>query len=248
MKAIRINNINDLLNAVYATMKKFGGQHLWWRGQAHEEWDLLPQLYQKGFTANESDLSHLFLSKAKVRHSKCPKSDDYYSWLLLMQHNGLPTRLLNWSESILVATYFAVSEKKYMEQAGALWGMDPTLLNQHQINRKGILVHQNDEVKNLFDQAFLSSDGDGKDQRTLAVLTDQLDVKQVVQYSAFTIHGTDCAINRFMGWEKFLVKYEIPITAKSGLLQALDLLGIKKSFLFPDLEHLADDLQRVEFV
>ena len=31
-------NINDLLNAVYATMKRFGGQHLWWRGQAAEEW------------------------------------------------------------------------------------------------------------------------------------------------------------------------------------------------------------------
>lgn len=248
MKAIRINNINDLLNAVYATMKKFGGQHLWWRGQSQEAWELLPQLYQRGFGANERNLSHLFQSKAKVRHSECPSPEDYCSWLVLMQHNGLPTRLLNWSESILVATYFAVSEKKYSDEPGALWGLDPTLLNENQIQRKGILVHQNEEVRRLFDDAFVSFNGENNAQLTLAVLTDQIDVRQVVQYSAFTIHGTECAINRFRGSERFLVKYEIPPAAKAGLFQALELLGIKKSFLFPDLEHLADDLQQVEFV
>jgi hypothetical protein len=246
MKAIRINNINDLLNAVYATMKRFGGQHLWWRGQAAEEWTLAPQVYQKGYGPNEHNLTLLFQNKAKVRHNMCPNADDRTAWLLLMQHCGLPTRLLNWSESILVATYFAVSEKKYWDQAATLWGLEPTKLNESQANRKGILVHQDENVIRLFSEAF-ESEPMKTSAKTLAIMADQQDVRQVVQFATYTIHGSNRPINEQDKADKFLVQYEIPTTAKPQLLQALELLGIKKSWLFPDLEHLAIDLQTIQF-
>jgi hypothetical protein len=41
------------------------------------------------------------------------------AWLSLMQHHGAPTRLLDWTDSLLVAAYFAV--KSHFDKNGAIW-------------------------------------------------------------------------------------------------------------------------------
>src|SRR5437773_608578 len=59
---------------------------------------------------NERFLAHTFRLRAGSRYSSCPPLDEYPRWLFLMQHYGLPTRLLDWTASPLVALFFAVED------------------------------------------------------------------------------------------------------------------------------------------
>jgi hypothetical protein len=52
--------------------------------------------------------------------------DDVGEWLPIMQHYGLPTRLLDWTTNLLVGLYFCCNQRK--EEDGALFAFDPSIL------------------------------------------------------------------------------------------------------------------------
>jgi len=51
--------------------------------------------------------------------------------LAVAQHNGLPTRLLDWSISPLVAAHFATAERKHFDKDGVIWCVDVIRLRDH---------------------------------------------------------------------------------------------------------------------
>src|SRR6185503_18203105 len=53
-----------------------------------------------------------------------------WDWMLYMRHYHALTRLLDWTESPLVALYFAVENKALDGREGAVWCLDPERLNE----------------------------------------------------------------------------------------------------------------------
>ncbi len=86
---------------------------IWFRGQTTSA-PVVPRIFRP---AKRSKLLSPFDETSLYMHFQVRARDhisgelDDFDWLCLMQHYDLPTRLLDWSESILIALYFAVAEK-----------------------------------------------------------------------------------------------------------------------------------------
>lgn len=238
------DNVTSFTAAVVEASRYFGNTRPWWRGQMQAAWSLQPSLYRLGFGGKEINLNARFRLMAKARRRDVPESSDALGWLFLMQHYRLPTRLLDWSQSPLVALYFAL--EKPDDADAALWALCPTRLNSIEANTASICMPRSDVIGHLGVQAFRSK-GEQPDSRILAVLTEEADLRHLVQQSCFTLHGRAEPLEQREVSSTYLVKVLIPSAAKEGLRQALALLGINRASLFPDLENLALELQGLEF-
>lgn len=118
-----ISAVISCLNAGVGSSSEF-----WFRGQSRYGYDLTPWIFRQG------EVFHCQFDEAKMceefmrrypEQSASHKS--LYDWLSLMQHYGLPTRLLDWTTNLLVALYFCCNKNE--REDGALFAFDPSPLS-----------------------------------------------------------------------------------------------------------------------
>ena len=247
-----INNFSAIdlasfTHAVVSATRCMEGKLLWWRGQSKNNWTLHPSIYHKKMASNESYMSAQFRNQARVRHHDVPDISDGPSWAFLMQHYGLPTRLLDWSQSPLIALYFAVQDCEFDDGDAVVWGLLPTNLNKSQVGVNSVFGIGSPQVRPIFSNIWKNPESKVDAPHILAVNTQHVDVRQMVQASEFTIHGTDVGMNELPDSNQYLVSITIPGSQKKAFRQLLSLLHLTESYLFPDLEHLAKQIQTIEF-
>jgi hypothetical protein len=176
-------------------------------------------------------------------------------WLFVMQHYGLPTRLLDWTESILVASYFAV--EKNFESDAELWAIFPDVLN-HKYGFEGMPIIDNNK-----DLQFLASTYRHTNPPKLAEELNLNEIphtpmalrppikfeRMIYQQSVFTIHPTPDSNNSIIDIlteNRHLIKYIIPSGYKQKIKTDLKSLGINKRTLFGDLSSLAESILEEE--
>jgi hypothetical protein len=106
-----------------------------WRGHAQLDWLLQAEVFRRPGASfgrySENSLIRYFMAYAEARHARCPAQHDLLGWLTLARHYGLPTRLLDWSTSPLVALFFAVSDDKESSGVdGGLWALHAGEMNR----------------------------------------------------------------------------------------------------------------------
>ncbi len=250
----------------------------WYRGHADKEWELIPKV-QRNFVGEEEELlrkeryyTNDFQARASVFKTSALPIGEYAKWLTLMQHYGLPTRLLDWSRSPLVALYFAVSDEVQENKDGCIWILTPGRLNESQHLEKPSVINgkkydnvyiYNTEHKTIATMIYpafrrwkLSSNPEVVTQedkkfdhrfnalrnKIAACYPTEADGRVYNQLAAFTVHNSMEKLTDICD-DSTLCQITIPYRYKGKLRHELSICGITQSYIFPDLEHLAKEIE-----
>jgi hypothetical protein len=170
-----------------------------------------------------------------------------------MQHYRVPTRLLDWSYSPLIALHFALSGAKTdsndPNSACAVWTLHPEAWNgaalSHQTAPAKIYTTDSDEVKPYkAGVAFKTQTADA-----IAIEGIHNSPRIVAQQGAFTIFGpTTVAMEKQFSSTAYPAESLGVISIKSANIPKINKelidAGILETTIYPDLEGLASRLKR----
>jgi FRG domain len=221
---------------------------LWFRGHANESWSLVPSIYRsRNLNYFEREMTRDFTLSASQLLSKVPNSE--LEWMFLMQHYGLPTRLLDWSESHLTALFFALSDYANKVDA-AVWVLRPGLLNLAVLGEVTITTCSNPEVLN-----YLLGPPHLRQRRInalspIALRPERNSARLTAQKGGFTLHGrSPTSLDEFIEQSNRSGKRSIPLykiiipgERKMGILKELLQAGISHSVLFPEIQGICAEI------
>ncbi len=187
----------------------------------------------------ESDLFFEFRARAKALGLN---TDDDWEVLFAMQHFGLPTRLLDWTDKLGTALFFALNNAK-PEKQPCLWILNPYGLNEKKSSYDSREIISPEYLEYTYSEYMIDgNDFDFGWETPIAIYPEQNNPRLQAQGGYFTIQGDDYRqihqIEPSVLGQVLIEQDWIP-----ELKLMLEQMGINESSLFPGLEGLAKHLR-----
>lgn len=245
-KVETVHNISELIDVV---SKSIGcsGRIFWFRGHYDSSWKLTAGIWRNYLAEDERNFVHRFRARAYSRKIDVPGYYERAKWLSIMQHYELPTRLLDWSRSPLIALFFALEkyiyEKDVITNEACIWMLQPHELNRLEKFGDFTPSIESEKCKELIDPAF--DEGAEINEKIYAVMSSEIDTRMFVQQGCFTLHSRSTLMDETPECNKYLTKILIPKECAKDMAQQLDYCGFRKGDLFPDLINLSKEFKGI---
>jgi hypothetical protein len=221
---------------------------IWFRGHAKAKYENLPAIYRSE-TWNNSEHSYqeeCNLFSSFKRKCKTQRSSDF-EFLHLMQHYGLPTRLLDFTESSLTGLFFAIRKPDEVDDPH-VWMIDPFNFNyvfQQEMTVRFMYSIPNDSK--LWDYIHpKSSLYNNIPELPIAVYPSFYDDRVVAQRSVFVLFGKIMEPIEKLAttnpWLK-IAKLKIDGISCHKILDELSLACVDHYSIFPDLEGISQQIK-----
>jgi hypothetical protein len=249
-ETVQVKNLLDLIKSFTVAVRS--DPSIVWRGQTRSQRPLTPSLFRSepkwknwSWDSKENKLLRCF-EKSSRQWVKEYHAENFIERLTLAQHHRLPTRLLDWTESPLIAAFFAcldAAENPKKLSDGAVWRLRTNAV-------RFVLTDERSERKKLPDGTHSPAipentpNGLNGDFDTFLFYPQRLHPRQINQLAAYTVHPNPDPKNssdfsQILRPEESLVKYIFPKEIKQKALAKLWSLGIRYENIFPDPEGAA---------
>lgn len=251
----------DLADAVAQLLNDAAAGVRWFRGQGCHHRPLRPSLVRRlsPFTTRELlDMENRLITRFRQRSLPYwPEGYPQDDWeqLFAMQHFGVPTRLLDWSENAVMAAFFAADhdvnrcECSDHDCRPTLWVLDPIALNRRNSRLDGYRPAILATSDSAIDQWAPGTAENHFAPWPVALFGTHNSPRIVAQQGTFTVSGKEDsplesvpAVKEHDG-----VLRRIVITADhDDLMTQLRLLGINRAAVYRDLGSLSSDISTEE--
>lgn len=229
----------EVLNALFVDPTDV----FWFRGHDDVDWELCPSAlrYPQVATRNKAILSLAeFRRIQEYRLEKAPGPKETFKWLQLAQHYGLPTRLLDWTQSLTTALYFACQDHSV---DGMVFAIKPRDLNRMSLKKSTADVLDPEEHTEIIQKYLtLGPEERARGLRTVAVKPAWNSDRIIMQQGMFTLHGEQFALDKRQA--PSLIGLPILKECKPQLLHQLERVGTGEMFIFPEPEHVCSHIKR----
>ncbi len=145
-----IKSTSDALKYLYSL--SLDSSSFRFRGQADFDWTLEPTIYRfNKFQRYQAVIFENFILEQKPKIPNPPLTHTTFDleWLMVCQHYGVPTRLLDWTSDILTALFFSCSSEKEMNKDGVIF-----ICDQNDYPR---FAAYNEDARKTLDLAFINT-------------------------------------------------------------------------------------------
>lgn len=255
---IHPKNFTELLTVIESSQEN--RSDVWYRGVSRDDHELIPSIVRRSKRPTEVELDKLEKGISNTFAQRSPPfvdrdfSSSEWRSLFFMQHYGIPTRLLDWSESPFVASYFALStvrrnKRGIPQDDAALWICDPDAWNKvaldHISYKGGVLDESCEEIKSY------SPEMDLEQRATMPVMIygTHNSARIVAQRGVFALFGKGMKSMQDLYEENdfpddTLKKVVIRKENVDLILDSLFRKGFTESTIFPDLFGLSLEIKR----